>query len=282
MLSTNRDGAAAGHAALLLANLVFGLFPVLGRVAMEPGRGVTPFALAAWRICAGALIFWLLAVILHRGRLGIRLADLPTFLGLAVLGIVAGVARTLAYVHSAKDTRGADLGIVHRDVNPSNILIAEDGTTRLLDFGVAKAVERITTTAARSIKGKLAYLAPEQAERRLQRHRYDTITEGIGLDRVTANFRRARIDKAVRVPDLESVEMARYLLRNEGIFVGSSSAAHCVGAVRVARELPPGSVVVTMLCDTGQRHLTKFYSAEYLAKVNIEPRAEGSSLDWIK
>ncbi len=83
-------------------------------------------------------------------------------LGVAVV-IAQAVASTLAYVHGAKDHTGAPLRVVHRDVNPSNILIAEDGSVRLLDFGVAKAAERATQTATRSIKGKLAYLAPEQA-----------------------------------------------------------------------------------------------------------------------
>lgn len=92
---------------------------------------------------------------------------------------------------------------------------------------------------------------------------------------------RARIDTAVRCSDREAVEMSRYLLRNDGIFVGSSSCVHCVGAVKAARALPKGSTVVTILCDSGERHLSKFYSAKYLRSVGLEPSAEGSSLDFI-
>ena len=89
--------------------------------------------------------------------------------------------------------------------------------------------------------------ASEQAEQRVKRHRYDTITEGIGLDRLTQNFLAASIDQAYRCTDKQAVEMSRYLLRNEGLFVGSSSALNCVGAVRAARQLGPGHVIVTMV-----------------------------------
>lgn len=98
--------------------------------------------------------------------------------------------------------------------------------------------------------------APQQAERTLRRHRYDTLVEGVGADRVTANFARALIDDAVRIPDEETVEMARTLLREEALFVGSSSAMNCVAAVRTARALGPGHTVVTVICDGGQRYTT--------------------------
>jgi cysteine synthase A len=61
---------------------------------------------------------------------------------------------------------------------------------------------------------------------------YDTIAEGVGIDRITANYTRARIDDAFQATDKEIVEMSRFLLREEGIFVGSSSALNCVAAVR--------------------------------------------------
>jgi len=64
--------------------------------------------------------------------------------------------------HEARDERGLSLEIVHRDVTPQNILVGVDGVGRLLDFGVAKAAERAQTTREGQIKGKLAYMAPEQ------------------------------------------------------------------------------------------------------------------------
>ena len=66
----------------------------------------------------------------------------------------------------------------------------------------------------------------KQAERSVRRHRYDTIADGIGLDRVTANFREARVDDAIRVADQDALVMAHYLLRLAGCS-GSSSALNC-------------------------------------------------------
>jgi serine/threonine-protein kinase len=76
--------------------------------------------------------------------------------------IMAGVLYGLHAAHEAKSERGQPLGIVHRDVSPQNILVGSDGVTRVLDFGVAKAAGRVQTTREGQIKGKLAYMAPEQ------------------------------------------------------------------------------------------------------------------------
>lgn len=67
----------------------------------------------------------------------------------------------------------------------------------------------------------------------------------------------------------------RFLLKNDGLFLGSSSAMNCVGAVRVAESLGPGHTIVTILCDNGMRHLSKFYSAEYLSQLGLTPKASG-------
>lgn len=74
---------------------------------------------------------------------------------------------------------------------------------------------------------------------------------------------------------------SQYLLRNEGLFVGSSAAMNCVGAVKAARALGPGHTVVTVLCDGGHRHLSKFHSPEYLAEQGLTPRQTGRDLDWV-
>lgn len=121
----------------------------------------------------------------------------------------------------------------------------------------------------------------EEAEGKRLRNPFDTITEGVGINRVTRNFTRAIIDDAFKVSDRESVEMASYLLRNEGLFVGSSAAVNCVGAVKAARKLGPGHTIVTLLCDGGQRHLSKFHNIEYLKRLHLEPKSSGRSLCFI-
>jgi eukaryotic-like serine/threonine-protein kinase len=76
--------------------------------------------------------------------------------------ILVGVLHGLHAAHEAKSERGEPLGIVHRDVSPQNVLIGVDGIPRVLDFGVAKAKGRIQTTREGQLKGKLAYMSPEQ------------------------------------------------------------------------------------------------------------------------
>ena len=79
-----------------------------------------------------------------------------------VIAIMCGVLRGLHAAHEATNERGEPLGIVHRDVSPQNILVGIDGQARVLDFGVAKAAGRLQTTRDGKLKGKLAYMAPEQ------------------------------------------------------------------------------------------------------------------------
>jgi len=121
----------------------------------------------------------------------------------------------------------------------------------------------------------------EEAEGKRLRNPFDTITEGIGINRLTKNFARARVDRAFRGTDREAVEMAAYLLRNDGLFIGSSSAMNCVGAVKMARALGPGHIIATILCDGGARHLSKFHSSEYLAQHGLTPTAQGRGLDFV-
>ncbi|KAG2542497.1 hypothetical protein PVAP13_9NG641500 [Panicum virgatum] len=115
----------------------------------------------------------------------------------------------------------------------------------------------------------------EEAEGKRLKNPFDTITEGIGINRVTRNFMMAELDGAYRGTDREAVEMSRFLLRNDGLFLGSSSAMNCVGAVRVARDLGPGHTIVTILCDSGMRHLSKFFNDQYLADHGLTPTATG-------
>jgi serine/threonine protein kinase len=78
--------------------------------------------------------------------------------------LVAGALQGLHAAHEAKTERGKPLSIVHRDVSPHNILVSADGAPRVLDFGVAKAMDRVQSTREGQLKGKLAYMAPEQVQ----------------------------------------------------------------------------------------------------------------------
>jgi cysteine synthase A len=92
----------------------------------------------------------------------------------------------------------------------------------------------------------------------------DSDLEGIGIKRLTANFEGAPIDRAIRATDAQAIEMAHWLLDNEGIFVGGSSGLNVFGAVQIAKELPEGSTVVTILCDGGQRYLSRIFNDVWL------------------
>ena len=79
-----------------------------------------------------------------------------------VATVMAGALHGLHAAHEARDEHGEPLGIVHRDISPQNVMVGVDGTARVLDFGVAKAAGRLQTTREGQLKGKIAYMAPEQ------------------------------------------------------------------------------------------------------------------------
>jgi eukaryotic-like serine/threonine-protein kinase len=79
-----------------------------------------------------------------------------------VLAIVVGVCQGLHYAHECVGLNGRPLGIVHRDISPSNVLISYDGAVMITDFGIAKATGRSTQTTTGTVRGKLGYMSPEQ------------------------------------------------------------------------------------------------------------------------
>ncbi len=87
----------------------------------------------------------------------------------------------LQAAHVAHDMQGRPLGVVHRDVSPQNIIVGVDGSTRLIDFGVAKASHRLTETRSGSVKGKYSYMAPEQARGEPVDVRTDIFAAGVVL-----------------------------------------------------------------------------------------------------
>jgi cysteine synthase A len=96
-----------------------------------------------------------------------------------------------------------------------------------------------------------------------------SITEGIGIGRVTANMKDAPIDDALHIEDAETVHYVYQLLREEGLFVGSTSGVNVAAAVRVARELGPKHTVVTVVCDDGSKYLSRLYNRDWLAQKGL-------------
>src|SRR5690349_4588488 len=128
------------------------------------------------------------AVLAKAGSQGTRI---PLELALT---IVAGAAAGLNHAHERRGPDGQPLGIVHRDVSPSNIMIGYDGAVKLLDFGIAKASARSVETQSGIIKGKFAYMSPEQCRGRDVDSRSDVFSLGIILYEISTQHRCFRAD----------------------------------------------------------------------------------------
>ena len=105
------------------------------------------------------------------------------------LAIVTGVCAGLHYAHEQTQPDGRPLGLIHRDVSPSNILVTYDGWPKLVDFGIAKAITRTVETRQGRIRGKAAYMSPEQVLGRSLDRRSDLFSLGIVLYEMTTMTR---------------------------------------------------------------------------------------------
>ena len=99
----------------------------------------------------------------------------------------------------------------------------------------------------------------------------DSFAEGIGQMRVTENLKGIEIDDAYRVTDQSALSIVYQLLREEGIFVGLSSGINVAAALRLAREGGPGQVIVTLLCDSGIRYMSRIFNPEWLRAHDLDP-----------
>ena len=97
----------------------------------------------------------------------------------------------------------------------------------------------------------------------------DSITEGIGQGRITANLEDAVVDHPFQIPDDEALPVCFQLLQEEGLCLGSSSGINVAGAIRLAKELGPGKTIVTILCDSGTRYQSKLFNPEFLKKKGL-------------
>jgi eukaryotic-like serine/threonine-protein kinase len=105
------------------------------------------------------------------------------------VAIMSNVLHGLHAAHEVRDEAGHSLELVHRDVSPQNVLVGVDGVARLLDFGIAKAGDRVQTTRSGELKGKLDYMAPEQFEQRAVSRRADIYAASVVLWEILAGRR---------------------------------------------------------------------------------------------
>lgn len=97
----------------------------------------------------------------------------------------------------------------------------------------------------------------------------DSITEGIGQGRVTANLVDAPIDQSFNIPDSEALPVIFDLLRTEGLCMGGSTGINIAGAVRLAKQMGPGHRIVTILADYGTRYQSKLFNPDFLRKKQL-------------
>ena len=91
-----------------------------------------------------------------------------------------------------------------------------------------------------------------------------SITEGIGVGRITGNLNDLKVDHAYRIEDAEFLPILFDLVEHEGLSLGGSAGVNIAGAIRLARDLGPGKTIVTLLCDTGARYAGRLFNPEYL------------------
>ncbi len=135
-----------------------------------------------------------------------RHQGMPVPLGLSLL-IAARVASALDYAHRKRDFEDREMGLVHRDVSPQNVLLTYEGDVKLCDFGIAKAVSKVGQTQIGALKGKLQYMSPEQAWGRPVDARSDLFSLGSVLFEMVTGERQFTGDSEISV--LEAVRQGR-------------------------------------------------------------------------
>jgi len=96
-----------------------------------------------------------------------------------------------------------------------------------------------------------------------------SVTEGIGQGRITKNLEGLEVDFPFRVPDTDALEAMFKMVETEGLYLGGSAGINVAGAVELAKELGPGHTIVTILCDSGSRYLSKLYNRNFLVNNDL-------------
>ncbi|MEB3123566.1 MAG: cysteine synthase A [Snowella sp.] len=97
----------------------------------------------------------------------------------------------------------------------------------------------------------------------------NSITEGIGNSRITANMENVPIDDAIQIDDQEAIRVVYQLLRKDGLFLGGSVGINVGAAIALAKKLGPGHTIVTILCDGGARYQSRLYNSDWLASKGL-------------
>jgi len=115
------------------------------------------------------------------------------------LYLISKVCAGLDYAHNLKDFQGKSLNIIHRDISPQNVFLTYQGDVKIVDFGIAKAASQSTITQVGMIKGKVAYMSPEQAAGKVIDHRSDIFATGILLYELVAGGRMFKGDDTLQI-----------------------------------------------------------------------------------
>jgi serine/threonine-protein kinase len=190
------------------------------------------------------------------------------------VAIVCDLLRGLHAAHDARGEGGDALELVHRDVSPENVIVGACGTSKLLDFGVAKAVGRLQSTREGGLKGKLAYMAPEQVQREPVDRRTDVYAASVVLWELLTN-------RALYAGDSEASVLEQVLLG----FVDPPSAVVAADGFRFFEREPSRLDAVRALDDLVLRGLSRapearFPSAEAMATAleSATPRATAATV----
>lgn len=141
--------------------------------------------------------------------------------------------------------------------------------------GTLAGVSRYLKAQNRNVKifladplGSVLYSFVKSGGSKLERSG-SSITEGIGQGRVTSNLEGTEIDDAVQIEDERTLPMVFRLLKDEGLYLGASSALNVVAATEMARKLGPGHTIVTILCDSAGRYRSRLFSKKWLESKNL-------------
>ena len=134
--------------------------------------------------------------------------------------LMANVCAALEHAHTRRDSQGRPRNIIHRDVSPSNVLVTFDGEVKLIDFGIARARQRVHETSVSSLKGKFAYMSPEQARGKELDPRSDIFGAGVLLFELLTRCNPFEDDS-----DLSTLERVR--------------AAKVIPPTKVVGDVPP-------------------------------------------